>query len=126
MRIKKTKKELLEELNHLDIVNTYGKIIKNSKEDLHAFINNPNDETQIQAYQSLVSLPFLHGDKEKDNIDLVYDFDYYDVHEDRFNEIRDKLKVLADLFMEYYQVFVKEGLEYDKKVLNSIEDIASE
>jgi hypothetical protein len=125
MRIEKPKKELLDELNNIGLVNTYKKIINGSKKDLHAFIDNPNNKTWTKAHESLACLPFLPGYKDEHNNDLICDFDYYDVHEDHLGGIRDKLKVLADLFMEYYIGFVENGLEHDKGVLNSIEDIAS-
>lgn len=125
LRIEKTKKELLEDLNQIGLINTYEKIIKNSQKDLHTFISNPNNETWAQACLSLAGDPFLLGYKDEHDFDLVSDFDYYGVHEDHLGEIRDKLNVLADLFMEYYIEFVKKGLEYDKLVLNSIEEITS-
>ncbi|MBA7467143.1 hypothetical protein ES704_01485 [subsurface metagenome] len=119
MRIEKTKKELLK-----DLVHTYKEIIEDSKKDLHTFIDNPNNETWAQACLSLAGDPFLLGYKDEYDTDLVSDFDYYSVHEDHLREIRDKLNVLADFFMEHYIEFVKKGLEYDKLVLKAIEDIA--
>ena len=114
--IKKTKKELLEELDYKVLINTYEKIIKELKADLHRFIDNPNDEAWTIVQQSIGCSPFL-----LESFDLN-SYDYYEIHEDHLREIRDKLNVLVDFFMEYYIEFVKKGLEFDKLVLDSIEE----
>ena len=109
---KKTKNELLTELDNPHLINTYKKIIDQSKKSLCEFINNPNNETWAKAYQNLCGIPFLEGEYT----------DLYDVHEDHLGEIRDKLNVLADLFMQYYIQFTKDGLEYDNLVRHYVED----
>lgn len=108
------KKKLLEELEKPHLINTYEKIINQSKESLHKFIDSPNDETWTEAIQNLSCSPFLEGEYT----------DHYDVHEDHLGEIRDKLNVLVDLFMQYYIEFVRRGLEYDKLVRKYVEELS--
>lgn len=110
----KYKKKLLEKLDNPHLINTYEKIINQSKESLQKFIDNPNNDTWTEARENLSCCPFLEGEYT----------DIYEVHEDHLREIRDKLNVLADLFMQYYIEFVRRGLEYDKSVRKYIEELS--
>ena len=108
--------DFLKELDDPHLINTYEKIINQSKERLHKFIDDPNSSTCEKAIQNLSLFPFLEGKYS----------DYYEIHEDRLSEVRDKVNVLAELFMEFYTVFVYRGLEADKEVREFVEGGDSE
>ena len=113
---KKSKEDFLKELDDPHLINTYEKIINQSKERLHKFIDDPNSSTCEKAIQNLSLFPFLEGKYS----------DYYEIHEDRLSEVRDKVNVLAELFMEFYTAFVYRGLEADKRVREFVEGGDSE
>lgn len=108
---KKSKKEFLDRLNNPHAINTYKKIIDEIKESLHKFIDDPNSSTAKKVNQNLGCSPFLIGTYSN----------YYEIYEDRLVEIKDKVNVLGDLFMEYYTIFVHKALESDKRILEFVE-----
>lgn len=109
---KKSKKEFLDELNNPHLINTYKKIIDQLKESLHKFIDDPNSSTEEKVLLNLGCFPFLQG---------TY-CNYYKVYEDRLVEVKEKVNVLGELFMEHYTTFVYRALESDKRVLETVED----
>jgi len=124
----KSKQELLEELDNPDFINTYKKIMKCAKKSLQEFIDNPNSDTWCNARMDLGSYPYLFADKEDELDDWenpTENHNYYEVANDHIGQLRDRLHVLADLFMEYYEEFIKEGASADKMVrehINAMEE----
>ncbi|HEY0087265.1 MAG TPA: hypothetical protein VGB37_00385 [Candidatus Lokiarchaeia archaeon] len=83
-------------------IDTFEKIIKSIKEELHKYIDNPNNETASALYPAMGSIPYKY---------IEYEF-----WNDKISEVREYMSMLFQLFGDYFQQFIKDGLEYDKIV----------
>lgn len=86
-------------------IDTFEKIIKNIKEDLHKYIDNPNNETASALYPSMGSLPFKYEE-----------YKYWNEDADGISEYREYMSMLFQLFADYFQAFIEEGLRIDEIV----------
>ena len=82
-------------------IDTFEKIIKNIKTDLHTYVDKPNNRNASLLYSSMGSIPFK------------YDGYRYWNDTDGINEYREYMSMLFQLFDDYLQSFIKEGLRID-------------
>jgi len=82
-------------------IDTYKKVIDEIKRDLHTYVAHPNNENASLLYSSIGSLPFKYKE-----------YDYWN-DTDRICEARDYMSMLFQLFDDYFQMFIKEGLRID-------------
>lgn len=87
-------------------LDTFKKIIENIKEDLHKYIDEPNDENASSLYSSMGSIPYKYKD-----------YEYWN-DTDRISEFREYMSMLFQLFEGYFQSFIKEGLRIDDIIEN--------
>jgi hypothetical protein len=89
---------------------TFEKIIKNIKEELHAYVDNPNNETASALFPAMGSIPYK------------YEAYKYWNDTDSICEYREYMSMLFQLFDDYFQSFIKKGLEIDKIVKEEYEN----
>jgi len=85
-------------------IDTFDKIIKNIKEDLHKYIDHPNNETASMLYASMGSIPFKYEGYKSD------------VWDEYISESREYMSMLFQLFDDYFQAFIKRGKYIDRQV----------
>jgi hypothetical protein len=86
-------------------IDTFAKVIESIKKDLHAYIDNPTNETASALYPSMGALPFKYKG-----------YDYWNHDADGIHELREYMSMLFQLFDDYFQGFIKEGLRIDRIV----------
>jgi hypothetical protein len=86
-------------------IDTFEKIIKCIKNDLHTYVDNPSNTTASLLYSSMGSVPFKYKG-----------YSYWNDDADRISELREYMSMLFQLFDDYFQGFIKEGLRIDKIV----------
>ena len=82
-------------------IDTYEKIIETIKRDLREYIEDPNDQTASLLYSSMGAIPYKYKE-----------YEYWN-DTDRIIECREYMSMLFQLFDDYFQGFIKQGLWID-------------
>ena len=87
--------------------------------DIHFYLNNNEEETQITSFYDMASNPFNVGDIVNLNVEELYPADYNKYRDEMRTKMIDDNKKLEKLFKRTKVKIVREGKWVEFKVANA-------